>query len=77
MQLQELFQPAPDETSGQTMFKGPIRATGATDNKQVQFPKGTVVTLSKKLPQKQLVLFTMNGKQYFTTEADWQRAVGL
>lgn len=79
MYLKELFQPKPDETAGQTMLRSPLTATLLMSNQQrpVQLPKGTVVILKQKLPQKRLVLFSVNGKQHATTENDWNTAIGL
>lgn len=77
--LRELFQPNPDETSGQTMFRAPINVTlmGASNQQQVQLPKGTVATLTQRLPQKRLVIFSVNGKRYVATDEQWKQAVQL
>lgn len=76
--LKELFF-QPDETAGQTMFRAPVNATltGASNQQQVQLPKGTVVTLTQRLPQKKLVIFNANGKRYATTDEQWKQAVKL
>lgn len=79
MRLEELFQPNPDETAGQIMLRSPLKATllMADQQKPTQLPKGTVVILRQKLPQKRLVLFSVDGKQHAATEEDWKQAVGL
>lgn len=80
MQLEELFAPEPDETSGEIILRGPMNATlsmPGAQQQQLQLPKGTVVRLIKKLPQKRLVMFSIDGKRYVTTDEDWQAGVGL
>lgn len=80
MQLNELFAPPPDETSGQIILRTPMSATAVgtgTGQKQLQLPKGTVITLTKKLPQKKMVQFTVDGKPFYTTDESWKQSVRI